>query len=323
MSSKKSTITRAADRVDAIAQEPFHRSGTQPGGGRAGGFVAALIDILRHRELLRLLVNRELKQRYKDSSLGFLWTLIRPLVMLAIYYIAIGQFLSAARNVPEFAIFVFSGLTIWGLFAEIVSSGTVSILSNGGLIKKVYLPREIFPVATIGSALFNFAVQFLVLIVGAILLGGIDVNWNLLYIPAAIAVVLIYGLALALALSALNVYLRDVQFLVEVGIQIFFWLSPIVYAWAFVVESVPGWVAQLYLLNPMTNAVLAFQRAIWSAGSQTVNLGTEDAPIIVGPQPWPGHMELRLLLIFLVGVVLVWIAHRIFRRLEGNFAQEI
>ncbi|KQQ10519.1 ABC transporter permease [Rathayibacter sp. Leaf296] len=323
MSSKKSTITRAADRVDAIAQEPFHRSGTQPGGGKAGGFVAALIDILRHRELLRLLVNRELKQRYKDSSLGFLWTLIRPLVMLAIYYIAIGQFLSAARNVPEFAIFVFSGLTIWGLFAEIVSSGTVSILSNGGLIKKVYLPREIFPVATIGSALFNFAVQFLVLIVGAILLGGIDVNWNLLYIPAAIAVVLIYGLALALALSALNVYLRDVQFLVEVGIQIFFWLSPIVYAWAFVVESVPGWVAQLYLLNPMTNAVLAFQRAIWSAGSQTVNLGTEDAPIIVGPQPWPGHLELRLLLIFLVGVVLVWIAHRIFRRLEGNFAQEI
>ena len=323
MSSKKSTITRAADRVDTIAQEPFHRSGTQPGGGKAGGFVSALIDILRHRELLRLLVNRELKQRYKDSSLGFLWTLIRPLVMLAIYYIAIGQFLSAARNVPEFAIFVFSGLTIWGLFAEIVSSGTVSILSNGGLIKKVYLPREIFPVATIGSALFNFAVQFLVLIVGAILLGGIDVNWNLLYIPAAIAVVLVYGLALALALSALNVYLRDVQFLVEVGIQIFFWLSPIVYAWAFVVESVPGWVAQLYLLNPMTNAVLAFQRAIWSAGSQTVNLGTEDAPILVGPQPWPGHMELRLLLIFLVGVVLVWIAHRIFRRLEGNFAQEI
>ncbi|KQQ22800.1 sugar ABC transporter [Rathayibacter sp. Leaf299] len=323
MSSKKSTITRAADRVDAIAQEPFHRSGTQPGGGKAGGFVSALIDILRHRELLRLLVNRELKQRYKDSSLGFLWTLIRPLVMLAIYYIAIGQFLSAARNVPEFAIFVFSGLTIWGLFAEIVSSGTVSILSNGGLIKKVYLPREIFPVATIGSALFNFAVQFLVLIVGAILLGGIDVNWNLLYIPAAIAVVLVYGLALALALSALNVYLRDVQFLVEVGIQIFFWLSPIVYAWAFVVESVPGWVAQLYLLNPMTNAVLAFQRAIWSAGSQTVDLGTEDAPILVGPQPWPGHMELRLLLIFLVGVVLVWIAHRIFRRLEGNFAQEI
>lgn len=323
MSSTNATITTAAERADAIAAEPFHRSGSQQELGTSKGFIAALAEVFRHRELLKLLVNRELKQRYKDSSLGFLWTLIRPLVMLAIYYVAIGQFLSAARNVPEFAIFVFSGLTIWGLFAEIVSAGTVSILGNGGLIKKVYLPREIFPIATIGSALVNFAVQFLVLIIGAVLLGGVAISWNLLYIPAAIAVVLIYGLALALALSALNVYLRDVQFLVEVGMQIFFWVSPIVYAWAFVANALPGWAAQIYLLNPMTNAVLAFQRAIWSAGSETVNLGTAAEPNMVPPQPWPGHMELRLLVIFLVGVGLVWIAHRIFRRLEGNFAQEI
>lgn len=323
MSSTNATITTAAERADSIAAEPFHRSGSQQELGTSKGFISALAEVLRHRELLQLLVNRELKQRYKDSSLGFLWTLIRPLVMLAIYYVAIGQFLSAARNVPEFAIFVFSGLTIWGLFAEIVSAGTVSILGNGGLIKKVYLPREIFPIATIGSALVNFAVQFLVLIIGAILLGGVDLNWNLLYIPAAIAVVLIYGLALALALSALNVYLRDVQFLVEVGMQIFFWVSPIVYAWAFVADALPGWAAQIYLLNPMTNAVLAFQRAIWSAGSETVDLGTAAKPNIVPPQPWPEFMELRLLVIFLVGVGLVWIAHRIFRRLEGNFAQEI
>lgn len=317
-------ITRASERASLIAAEPFVRSGTVGATNKGKGFITALVEIFRHRELLKLLVGRELKQRYKDSSLGFVWTLVRPLIMLAIYYIAIGQFLGAARGVPEFAIFVFSGLTLWGLFAEIVSSGTTSILANGGLIKKVYLPREIFPVAAIGSALVNFAVQFLVLIVGAILISGIDVSWNLLYIPAAIAVTLVYGLAFAIALSALNVYLRDVQFLVEVGITIFFWLSPIVYAWKFVVEAAPGWLAQIYLLNPMTNAILAFQRAIWSEGSKVVDMTVPGGqPNIVQPQPWPGHMELRLLVVFLVGLVLVWVAHRIFRRLEGNFAQEM
>ncbi|MBO0982816.1 ABC transporter permease [Rathayibacter sp. SD072] len=324
MSTNKSTITRAADRVDAIAQEPFHQSGTQPGTNRASGFVSSLLDIFRHRELLKLLVNRELKARYKDSSLGFVWTLIRPLVMLMIYYVAIGQFLGAARGIPVFAIFVFCGLTLWNLFSEIVATGTTSILANAGLIKKVYLPREIFPVATIGAALFNFAVQFLVLIIGAAALGALEISWQLLFIFPALAVTLVYGLALALALSALNVYLRDIQFLVEVGLLIFFWLSPITYAWSFVVETVPPWLEQIYLLNPMTNAILAFQRAIWGPGSRETMVEQTDGTVrAVAGQPWPADMALHLFLVFLVGLVLVWVSHRIFRRLEGNFAQEI
>lgn len=315
--------TNAAERARVVAAEPFHNSGSTVGTGPRRGFVSSLAEIFHHRELLRLLVGRELKQRYKDSSLGFVWTLIRPLIMLMIYYLAIGQVLGASRGVPDFAIFVFSGLTLWGLFSEIISSGTTSILANGGLIKKVYLPREIFPIASIGSALVNFAVQFLVLIVGAVLLGGIDVNWNLLYIPAAIAIILVYGLAIALALSALNVYLRDIQFLVEVGLLIFFWLSPIVYAWSFVVAETAArgleWVQTLYLANPLTIAIMAFQRAIWADGSHTTTIEGND----VAPQPWPDDMPLLLLVTFAVGIALVWIAHRIFRRLEGNFAQEI
>ncbi|NQX11133.1 ABC transporter permease [Microbacteriaceae bacterium VKM Ac-2855] len=315
--------TNAAERARIVAAEPFHNSGSTVGTGPRRGFVSSLVEIFQHRELLRLLVGRELKQRYKDSSLGFLWTLIRPLIMLMIYYLAIGQVLGAARGVPEFAIFVFSGLTLWGLFSEIVSAGTTSIIGNGGLIKKVYLPREIFPIAAIGSALFNFAVQFLVLIVGAILLGGIDVNWNLLYIPGALAIVLVYGLAFALALSAMNVYLRDIQFLVEVGLLIFFWVSPIVYAWSFVAAETTArgleWVQGIYLANPLTLAVMAFQRAIWADGSRTNIIEGRE----VGPQPWPADMPFLILVTLLIGLVLVWIAHRIFRRLEGNFAQEI
>ncbi|PPH18636.1 sugar ABC transporter [Rathayibacter sp. AY1B7] len=316
--------SKAVDRARAIADEPFQIAGTTSAvGGGSGGFVASLAEILRHRELLRLLVGRELKSRYKDSSLGFVWSLVRPLIMLLIYYVAIGQILGASRGVPNFAIFVFSGLTLWGLFSEIVTAGTTSILGNGGLIKKVYLPREIFPVAAIGSALFNFGVQFVVLIAGAVLTGSLIFGVQLLYIVPALAIVLVYGLALALALSALNVYLRDVQFLVEVGLQIFFWLSPIVYAWNFVVAASTGaghgWAEQLYLINPISNAILAFQRAIWGDGSRVSIIDGKE----IAPQVWPPDMELRLLIVLVVGLVFVWIGHRIFRRLEGNFAQEI
>ena len=113
--------------------------------------------------------------------------------MLLIYYVAIGQFLGAARGIPDFAIFVFAGLTIWGLYAEIVTGGTLSIVGNAGLIKKVYLPREIFPLAATGSALFNFAIQFVVLVGATIVLGQFPVSWNLLYLPVAIVIVLVYG----------------------------------------------------------------------------------------------------------------------------------
>ena len=122
-----------------------------------GGTFGIVREIFAHRQLLDLLIRRDLKSRYKDSALGFVWTLIRPLTQLVIYYFVIGQILGAARSIPEFAIYVFSGLTVYGLFSEIVAAPPPRSSANAGLIKKVYLPREIFPLASVGSALFNFA----------------------------------------------------------------------------------------------------------------------------------------------------------------------
>jgi ABC-2 type transport system permease protein len=315
-------MTDATTRARRIAGLDFERVG-HSGGGTASGFLRAAQEVLRRRELLGLLVRRELKARYKDSSLGFLWSLIRPITMLAIYWVAIGQFLGAARGVPDFGVFVFAGITIWGLYSEIVSAGTISVLSNAGLIKKVYLPREIFPLASVGSALFNFAVQFLVLIAGVVAFAHVRVDWTLLYVPVAIVIATIYGLAVAILLSAVNVYLRDVQYLVEVGLMIFFWASPIVYAWSFVTDAARElampWIEQVYLLNPMSIVIIAFQRGIWASGSETVTLGER----VVGPQPWPADLDLRLLVVGILGLVFVWFAQRVFARLQGNFAQEI
>jgi len=313
---------QATRRAERLATLPFESSG--PSTSRSiGGFIASVKEVLGQKELLDLLIRRELKSRYKDSSLGFVWSLIKPLTMLLIYYVFIGQVLGAARGVPDFAIFVYAGLTLWGLYSEIVTAGTSSIITNAGLIKKVYLPREIFPLASVGSALFNFAIQMGILVLFTIVLGQFPISWNLLYVPASVIVILIYGIGVALLLSALNVYLRDIQYLVEVAMLIFFWASPIVYSWSFVVTAAAQrgveWAAQIYLLNPVTISMMAFQKGIWKAGNESRVIEGNT----VAAQPWPDNLDLRLLITALVGIVFVVIAQRIFARLQGNFAQEI
>lgn len=265
--------------------------------------------LLAQRSLIRLLVQREIKARYKDSILGVFWSLVRPLVQLLIFYIAVGKFLGAERSIPEFAIFVFAGLTAWGLFLEVTQGATISILTNSGLIKKVYLPREIFPIATTGSALFNFGVQFLVLVAATLVLGRFPLSWNLLYVPIAIMLLLTFAFAIGLLLSAVTVYFRDMQHLIEILLLILFWASPIVYSYGFVHGYLQGnWVEQIYLANPITIGIMSFQRGMWIAGAD---------------QLWPPDLETRLIIMTIISLLLVWVAQRIFARLEGNFAQEI
>lgn len=216
------------ERIVRLAQEPIRYPGTAPGVFR--GTRSSAQDIWQHRELLGMLVRRELKARYKDSVLGFIWTLIRPLTMLLIYYVALGKFLGAERGIPDFAIFIYTGLTAWALFSEAVSAATGSIVANTGLIKKVYLPREIFPLATLGSSLFNFGIQLVILLLATVAAGKVPTGARWSYLPLSLAVILVTVLGWSLLLAALNVFLRDIQYLVEIGLMIAFWASPIVYS---------------------------------------------------------------------------------------------
>lgn len=261
------------------------------------------------KNLVRLLVQREIKARYKDSALGVLWSLFKPIVQLAIYYVAIGKFLGAERAIPEFAIFVFAGLTAWALFSETLSLSTRSIVDNAGLIKKVYLPREIFPVAATGSALFNFAVQFVVLFLATVVVGQVPFSPSLILLPFALLLLLSFAFGLGLLFSAVNVYFRDMQHLVEVLLILLFWASPIVYSYDLVHEMLQGnWLEQLYLANPITVGVIAFQKSMWVAGQD---------------QAWPPNLELMILAATLFSFAFVWLSQRVFAKLEGNFAQEI
>lgn len=273
-----------------------------------GGTVASLREVWTHRELLGMLTRRELKARYKDSALGFLWSLARPLTQLLIYYVVVGKFLGAARSIDNFAIYIFAGLTVYTLFSEIVATGTGAILANAGLVKKVYLPREIFPLATIGSSLFNFLIQLVILLVVSIPAGTLSFGPQMLYGAGALALVLLYAGSLAIMLSAFNVYLRDVAYLVEVVLLLLMWASPIVYSWQFVKAAISPWALEIYINNPVTLAVLGFQEAFWTEASG----GTS-----------PDHLALRMLIAGVVGVIFLILSQRAFSRLQGNFAQEL
>jgi ABC-2 type transport system permease protein len=148
-----------------------------------------------------------------------------------------------------------------------------------------------------------------ILIAAVILLGRVPTGSRLLYLPLSVAVVLVFATAIGLALAATNVYLRDVQYLVEISLTILFWASPVVYSWRLVHDILGGtWMETLYLSNPVTLAVLGMQRAMWVAGTD---------------EPFPEDLGTRLLVSLLVGAVLLWLCQRLFNRLEGNFAQEL
>ncbi|GAA2242247.1 ABC transporter permease [Herbiconiux moechotypicola] len=300
------TVESPTERSARLAAEPWQHAGSS--GSGVTGTIASFREIWEQRRLLGLLTRRELKSRYKDSAGGFLWSLARPLTQLFIYYLVIGEFLSAARNIENFAIYIFAGLTVYTLFSEIVGAGTGSIIANAGLVKKVYLPREIFPLAAVGSALFNFVIQLAILIIASLVLGTLSFGPQLLFGVGALMLILVWATAIGLLLSALNVYLRDIQYLVEVVLLLLMWGSPILYSWQMVADRVPAWLLEIYVNNPITLAVLGFQEAFWSEASNGV--------------PLP-HLALRMGIALAIGIVAFLGAQRVFSRLQGDFAQEL
>ncbi len=279
------------------------------------GFGRAVREVVQYRELLGQLIRKELKIKYKDSVLGFLWTLLRPLTQLLVYSLAIGFFLGASKNIPEFGVYLFTGLLAWTLFTEILGGCTTTIIGNSGLIKKVYLPSELFPLSVVGASLVNFALQ-LVILFGAWAATG---KWpdpsGLPLVLLALVVLLVFGTALGLVLSAVNVYLRDVQYLVEVSLLLWFWMTPIIYDWTkvhdkLVVSHHLNFLYQIYMANPIANIALAFQRVLWPAGKGTAFY-------------YAGNLYLRLLILLGVCLVLLWAGQRVFARSRGNFAQEL
>lgn len=298
---------------EAIAHLPMERvNSPQP---FWGGFGGTVVDVWRYRELLTNLTRKELKVKYKGSFLGFAWSLVRPLLLLAVYYVAIGKFLG--NDTEGFIVFLFSGLTAWFFFSDVVNGASQAVVANGGLIKKVWFPREILPLSVIGAALVQFLVMVGVLIVVTVASGRTITPGKLLLLPLSIVVLLIFSTALALLVSAANVYLRDTQHLIEVLLLLVFYLSPILYSVTLVTTKLRGyggvWLEQLFLANPMAIVAMGFQDAIYQRGVNSAGMS----------QVYEGEVIYRLLALAAVSCALLFVSQRVFARAQGNFAQEL
>ncbi len=283
------------------------------------GTGADLVDIWRHRELLKALAGRELRSRYKGSTFGWAWALVRPLVMLLIYGLAVGVFLGAGRAIPQFMVFIYAGLLGWTLFSTVVMGCLSTVVSNGTLLTRANFPRLLLPLASVAAAMVDFVLQASVLLVAYAIVQDVPGALDVLWVLPALYVLMTFGLGLGLALAAINVYIRDVGFLTDVALQVGFWVTPIIYSYGQVVRGArdfgvaADFATRLYMLNPMANVTIGFQRALWPAG--TSDAAREFA--------FPGQLGLRLLIFSLVGTVVAWLGMRVYVRLGANFGQAL
>ncbi|MGH9205055.1 MAG: ABC transporter permease, partial [Acidimicrobiales bacterium] len=270
-------------------------------------------ELFGHRELLVFLVRKELSVKYKNSALGFFWSMLNPALTLAVYFFVFQIVLK--NGIPGFAIYLMCGLLVWNLFSAAISGATTAVVNNAGIVKKVAFPREILALASIGAALVFFFLQTVVLIVAmAIFQFAPDPTYLPLLVPAMVALLLFSG-ALAVFLSAVNVYMRDTQHLLEVVLMAWFWATPIVYRYRQLADPLArhgvGW---LLLLNPITPIVLTFQRALY-AKTNPISKGGVRIPILPTGGPF-WYLGILAIVIAVSGVLFVG-ALTVFGRLEG------
>jgi ABC-2 type transport system permease protein len=261
------------------------------------------------------LVRKELKVKYTASVLGAVWSLLNPIVFLAVFTFVSKMLGGSINNYP---VFLLAGLLAWNLFSVSMAQGAQSVIANANLVKKVYFPREILPLATVGVALVDFVLQSAVFVVFLIAFGyGFrhDLIW--LY-PIAFVAVLLITVAFTMFVSALNVRYRDVQHLIGLALLVWFWMTPIVYAagtvYTNIMERSHGallWKA--YLLNPLTWVVMGFQRALYHSDNPAPVLAPYSA----------GQLAVGLTALSVVAAIGVYLAWRLYFAMSGDFAEEL
>lgn len=275
--------------------------------GRSGG----LLEVARNRFLLRLLVRQELRVRYRGSVLGLAWSYVKPAVQFLVYFFVLGVFLKVNRTLPDFALYLFAGLVVMTSFGEALGNATRSVVWNAPLVKKIYLPRELFPVSSLCVAGVHLVPQLVVLLVGALVVGWVPTVPAVVAAVLALAITATTALGLGLLMAAVNVSFRDIENIVDLLLLVLTWASPVLYPWTAVRDALgDGALLQLYLANPLTIAVQLVQRAFWATDA-------ERAASLV-PHLWE-----RGLAALLLGCGLLALGQLVFSRLEGRFAQEL
>lgn len=224
---------------------------------RRGWLAINWAEIWRYRELLYFLAWRDVTIRYKQTVLGVLWAFIQPFIKLVVFSVIFGGLAKIDSEGYPYPIFVFAGLLPWQFFSESLARSSSSVAGSANLITKVYFPRLIVPLSSAGACLVDFAISFAILF-GLMLWYGVPITLSTLAIVPLVVLTILAALGTGILLSAFNVAYRDFQYLVPFGIQIWFFLTPVVYP----VRAIPQKWQWLLALNPMTGIVDAYRSAI-------------------------------------------------------------
>ncbi len=260
-------------------------------------FAEDVADIWAHRELLMVLVRREISVRYRQAVIGLLWVVLQPLLTTAIFTTVFVVFVRIPTQEQSYPLFAFAGLAVWQYFNRVVSEGGGSLIANSALITKVSFPRLIIPLVSPLAAALDSLVAISALIVIAMLMGA-SVSWTIVFTPFVIAAVGLFGYSVALWVAPLNAVYRDIGIALPSIMQVAMYMIPIVYP----ASLVPERIRWLYELNPIAVMVNTMR---W------VVLGT-NAPPIAG-----------LGLFVVLVVLLFWGGSQLFRRMEGNLIDRI
>jgi ABC-type polysaccharide/polyol phosphate export permease len=222
--------------------------------------LASVVELVHYRELIRNLVARDLKVRYRNSILGFLWCLLNPLLMMGVFTFVFTVLMR--NNLPNYPVFILVGILAWNYHSTAVSAAITSITSNSALVMKVYFPREVLPISVVLSNGVNFVLALIALFV-MIFAFGIHLSASILLLPVIFVVQTVFSCALALFLAAITVFYRDVQNIMETLLLAWFFLTPIVWRME---DLFPSYGRLMYIINPLASIISAYRDVLYGGG---------------------------------------------------------
>lgn len=255
-----------------------------------------LKEIWQYREMIVSLVKRDLKSRYKGSVLGFFWMFLNPLLQVFVYSIVFSAIMR--MGIDKFYLFFFVALVPWLFFSTCLSAGTTVVFCQQDMVKKIYFPREVLPIAYTIAQFVNMLLSFLVVFV-VVFISGVKINFVAwIYLPIIMIIEFVLALGITFLVSSLTVYFRDLEHILSIISMAWMYLTPIIYP----VEYVPEQFVTLFYLNPMTSIIIAYRDILYYG--QVPELST-------------------LLNAGILGVVVLFIGKFVFSKLQRGFAEEL
>ena len=260
-----------------------------------------------NRILLKELTKTDFKLRYQGSVLGYLWALLRPLMMFAILYLVFAKLLRFGGDIPHYPVYLLAGTTLWSFFTECTNQGIQAMISRGDLIRKICFPKYIVVVSSTLTAVINLAINLVVVIIFA-LINGVTPSWTWLIVPVLVLELYTLSLGISFLLGAINVKYRDVTSIWDVCIQALFYAVPIIYPISMISQT-SSIAAKVLLINPIAQVVQDVRYCLIT--NQTITTWDYiDNPL------------LKLIPILIVIIVLIW-GSWYFRKKSKKFAEEI